>query len=706
MIIKKRKKKNSRNTYYIYILFILCVIQIKILLSKEGSYGNLQNLKIQANNKVKSRCMLKKSHVDNSKYAFFFHNVKRNKKKNVCKLYFVNNNYKNNYNNNHNNVMRIKKNPRKGKTINKNIEENNCIYNLFGKKNIIKDDVTEVINNSNKSVNNMDNNYSNNNYSNNNYSNNNNNDIIKKSSELIKHLNFKFDEECNDIMIRIGNFLEVSPHLLFKDVCVNLNKLFTNLYTNDNANIPFGSTEHTLNVNDDVIKLNKFKIYCVLGLKVLRTFLIKYLRSIKLCIPVEVRKRYIYDFLKVEYISKAYQEKYNLIDYKIFSNISEKLKTKLIYMYLSLNPRDVPNVLINIFKAANYNDEKELLYNYIKSSKFTSRGGKRFARIINKEYITLYDKKKLIKKHSCEQDILWMRFFSLIKEHNNEIINKTKILRQTYRLVFSKINFFDENIVNLFKKKGFEIFDENISKNLNINKYIKLSTNHDNIQNHNNFTTKDKLIIGHYRKLSILNYIQNLKNFILDYIQKKQSLHHNFYLLKKNINLPKNIYYDDTISKNTNLYHFTNINKDEQQEGVVNNTEQNLTNLDYHNKDKENVNKINNNNNNNNKKKYDHDNNINHSNVIITPNSIQPEKTQHHKIQQSNNISLKKNETNKLSQTDINLYCDNIINNTIDTILDIMMQNSGFKNVKTVMGIYTSLLNNKDLKLIDFKNKF
>ncbi|SOV79337.1 conserved Plasmodium protein, unknown function [Plasmodium sp. gorilla clade G3] len=699
MIIKKRKKKNSRNTYFIYILFILCVIQMKILLSKELSYCNLQNLKIQANNKVKSCCMLKKSHVDNSKYVFFFDNVKRNKKKNMCKQYFVNNN----------NIRHIKKSSRKRKSINKNIEENNCIYNLFGKKNIIKDDVTEVIKNSNTLVNNIDNNCSSNNINNNNITNNN-NDIIKKSSELIKHLNFKFDEECNDIMIRIGNFLEVSPHLLFKDVCVNLNKLFTNLYTNDNANIPFGSTEHTLNVNDDVIKLNKFKIYCVLGLKVLRTFLIKYLRSIKLCIPVEVRKRYIYDFLKVEYISKVYQEKYNLIDYKIFSNISDKLKTKLIYMYLSLNPRDVPNILIKIFKAANYNDEKELLYNYIKSCKFTSRGGKRFSRIINKEYITLYDKEKLIKKHSCEHDILWMRFFSLVKEHNNEIINKTKILRQTYRLVFSKINFFDEKIVNLFKKKGFEIFDENISKNININKYIKLSTN-DNIQNDNNFTTKDKLIIGHYRKLSILNYIHNLKYFILDYIQKKQSLHHNFYLLKKNINLPKNIYYDDTISKNTNLYHFTNINKDEHGNSVIDNTEQNLTNIDYHNKNIENVSKINHNNNNNNNNiinnnKYDHDNNNIHSNVIITPNSIQPENIQHDNIEQSNNINVKKNETNILSQTDINLYCDNIINNTIDTILDIMMQNSGFKNVKTVMGIYTSLLNNKDLKLIDFKNKF
>ncbi|SOV23803.1 conserved Plasmodium protein, unknown function [Plasmodium sp. DRC-Itaito] len=694
MIIKKRKKKNSRNTYFIYILFFLYVIQMKILLSKELSYCNLQ---IQTKDKVRPRCMLKNSHVDNSKYTFFFHDIKRNKKKNMCKLYFVNNN---------NNIVRIKKGPRKRKTIN-NIEENNFICNLFGRKNIIKDDVTVAINNSNKLVNNIDNNCSSNNINSNNISNNNNNnnnnDIIKKSSDLIKHLNFKFDEECNDIMIRIGNFLEVSPHLLFKDVCVNLNKLFTNLYTNDNANIPFGSTEHTLNVTEDVIKLNKFKIYCVLGLKVLRIFLIKYLRSIKLCIPVEVRKRYIYDFLKVEYISKVYQEKYNLIDYKIFSNISDKLKTKLIYMYLSLNPRDVPNVLIRIFKAANYNDEKELLYNYIKRCTFTSRGGKRFSKIINKEYITLYDKEKLIKKHSCEQDILWMRFFSLVKEHNNEIINKKKILRETYRLVFSKINFFDEKIVNLFKKKGFEIFDQNISQNLNINKYIKLSTN-DNIQNHNDFTTKDKLIIGHYRKLSILNYIHNLKYFILDYIQKTQTLHHNFYLLKKNINHTKNIYYDDTISKNTNLYHFTNFKKDEQVDTVVDNIEQNITNIDCHNNDKQNINKINDNNNDNNIN-YHHDNIVT-SNVMNTPNNIQPEKIQHDKMEQSNNINVKNNETNKLSQTDINLYCDNIINNTIDTILDIMMESSGFKNVKTIMGIYTSLLNNKDLKLIDFKNKF
>ncbi|CRH02681.1 conserved Plasmodium protein, unknown function [Plasmodium relictum] len=516
--------------------------------------------------------------------------------------------------------------------------------------------------------------------------------IITKTSELIKYLNFNFDEECKDIIIRIGNFLEVSPHLLFKDVCVNLNKLYTNLYTYDNENIPFCYTEHTLNINDDIIKHNKFKIYCVLGLKVLRIFLIKYLRSIRLCIPVEVRKRYIYDFLKIQYISKIYDEKYNLIDISVYNNISDKLKAKIIYFYLCLKPQDVPNILIKIFKAANYNDENELLYKYIMNSKFTSRGGKRFHKNITKEYRKLFEKDKLKKRHS-EDDILWQRFLSLIKEYNSEIANDKKILRDTYLHIFSKINFSNDELIHLFEKKGFYIFNEDDKENKNKSE-VEIEKDVKSIK-------KEKLEIGYRRRMCIVNYINNLKKFITDYIQRNKSIYHSFYLLKKNINFPKNIYYDDHISKNTNIFHFTNIEDtikehkietDKPEDINYKNTSNDINNMSNNSKHEENT-KV---------KTANESSDVEHIEDI----SKNGESEKQYNKENINNINIDTTDKKIINEDDISIYRDQILNNTIDSILDILIEHSGFKNIKTLFGIHNSLKNNKEFKLIHFKNKF
>ncbi|GAW83635.1 hypothetical protein, conserved [Plasmodium gonderi] len=508
-------------------------------------------------------------------------------------------------------------------------------------------------------------------------------EIISSSTELMKHLTFNFDEECNEIMVRLGNFLEVSPHLLFKDVCVNLNKIFTNLYTYDHENNPFASTKHTLNITDDVIKHNKFKIYCVLGLKVLRIFLIKYLRSIKLCIPVEVRKRYVADFLKIDHISKIYDPKYNLINYDIFKQLSDKLKAKLIYFYLALKPQDVPNVLVKIFKAANYKDENELLYKYIYKSKFTSRGGKRFRKNISKEYIQIFEKDKLVRKHQCDSDILWLRFFHLLKIHNPEMADKKKILKQTYRLVFSKMSFANDELLHLFSRNGFLIFDEQreTSKGNNALGGNQVETDEvevtpvepnlsdktsGNKETEDTRTAREKVRIGKNRKNQVINYISNLKKFIYNYIQKNKTIHHNFYVLKKNINMPKNSLYDDIISPHTNLYHFTSMqsklinceSSGEVSRPMNEHTSQDLPDL---------------------------------RGTTIKEDSNDKETTTKEELSSP--------------QNDIDLYCNTVINNTIDFILDIMMESAGFGNIKTLLGIYSSLGTNKEFKLVHFKHK-
>ncbi|CXJ22925.1 conserved Plasmodium protein, unknown function [Plasmodium berghei] len=522
--------------------------------------------------------------------------------------------------------------------------------------------------------------------------------IITKSYDLIKHINYDFKEECNDIMIRTGNFLEVSPNLIFKYVCVKLNKLYTNLYTYDNENTPFCSTEHTLNITEDVIKHNKFKIYSVLGLKILQLFLIKYLRSIKLCIPIEVRKRYIYDFLKIEYISKVYDEKYNLIDKNIFNNIPDKLKAKLIYLYIALYPQNVPNVLIKIFKVANYKNEDELLYKYIMKSKFTSRGGKRFHKNISKEYKKIFCIEPLIKKHPCENDILWNRFFSIIKKHNPDVVNSKKILRETYRLVFSKINFANDQIVQLFENKGFHIFNnftpnsndmnrENKNEEINSKDREKKKIE---IKKKLKIEIKKKLKIGHERKTCVINYITNLKSFILDYIEKNKTIYHNFYDLKKNINMPKNVQYDDIISRNTNIFHFTKFND-------INNSSLNGSNNPINNdpileRKSENVENLN--------VDHNHSASINNTAFVIKSSLLSKKKNK------KNSDDNTTNEVSSPPKTDSEIYCNEIVNNTIDNILDIMIQNSGFGNIKILLGIYNSLQNNKNFKLINFKHVF
>ncbi|CAD2114031.1 hypothetical protein YYG_00436 [Plasmodium vinckei petteri] len=535
------------------------------------------------------------------------------------------------------------------------------------------------------------------------------NGIITKSYDLIKHINYDFKEECNDIMIRTGNFLEVSPNLIFKFVCVKLNKLFTNLYTYDNENTPFCSTEHTLNITEDVIKHNKFKIYSVVGLKILQLFLIKYLRSIKLCIPIEVRKRYIYDFLKIEYISKVYDEKYNLIDKNIFNNISDKLKAKLIYLYIALHPQDVPNVLIKIFKVANYKNEDELLYKYIMKSQFTSRGGKRFHKNISKEYKKTFCVEPLIKKHPCENDILWNRFFSIIKKHNPDVVNSKKILRETYRLVFSKINFANDQIVQLFENKGYHIFSDlpsssNIENNENKDDAFGKTqiTDSNDIYDNNSkngeinserekkkIEIKKKLKIGHERKTCVINYITNLQSFILDYIEKNKTIYHNFYDLKTNINIPKNAQYDDIISSNTNIFHFTKLN--DINNSNLNGSDNQINNDLTFERKPENVENL----------------NADHSPSAST-NGIQF-------VIKSSLLNKKKKKKNtdddaakeaSPPKTDAEIHCNEIVNNTIDNILDIMIQNSGFGNIKILLGIYNSLQNNKNFKLINFKHVF
>ncbi|CRG93563.1 conserved Plasmodium protein, unknown function [Plasmodium gallinaceum] len=656
---EKKKKKNIRIIYFLVILFFY-LIKIKTCMI------NIPNMLIQIPMKKVDKSEVIKFYKKTcvKKDIFLCNKKKRKKEKNI--FLFIKYKY----------IIKKKKN----------------YFNKLKDTNILKVDQKDNTETKNYAEINIGGNKHNNHLKNSEISYTE-QDVITKSSELMKYLNFSFDEECNEIMIRIGNFLEVSPHLLFKDVCVNLKKLYTNLYTYDNENIPFGHTEHTLNINDDVIKHNKFKIYCVLGLKVLRIFLIKYLRSIKLCIPVEVRKRYIYDFLKIEYISKIYDKKYNLIDFSVYNNISDKLKAKLIYFYLSLKPQDVPNILIKIFRAANYNDENELLYNYIMNSKFTSRGGKRFRRNITKEYKILFEKDKLKKKHSCENDILWQRFFSLIKEYNAEIANEKKILRDTYRLIFSKINFSNIELIQLFEKKGFYIFDENDKENKNKSEV--------EIEKEVKSTLKEKLKIGNERKIHIINYINNLRKFIIDYIQRNKSIYHSFYLLKKNINIPKNIYYDDIISKNTNIFHFTNIEdtiKEQKSETNVPDDTNYKNNSNY-------LNKIPNN------SKHEENDKMRATNETIdvehnggASKDIHGEKQNNN--ENINNLDINTNDKKTTSESDISLYCNQIVNNIMDNILDILIENSGFKNIKTLFGIYNSLKNNKEFKLIHFKNKF
>ncbi|CAI7723597.1 conserved Plasmodium protein, unknown function [Plasmodium vivax] len=468
---------------------------------------------------------------------------------------------------------------------------------------------------------------------------------ITSSAEMMKHLTFHFEEECNEIMVRLGNFLQVSPHLLFKDVCVKLNKLFTNLYTYDNENVPFATTQHTLNVTDDVIKHNKFKIYCVLGLKVLRIFLIKYLRSLRLCIPVEVRKRYILDFLKIGYLSKVYESRYGLIEFPVFERLSQKLKAKLLYFYIALKPQDVSNVLIKIFKAANYKDENELLYRYVYTSRFTSRGGKRFHKILSKEYLQLYEKEKLVRRHRCEDDLLWVRFFSLLKLHNPEVVGEKKLLKQTYRLVFSKMGFSNDGLVRLFERRGFRIFG---AAEGGLNTPNGLSTPNgpstpNGLSTPNgpstpnglstpdappSRTTREKVQIGGQRKAQLLSYLGNLKTFISNYIRWKKSIHHSFHVLKTNVDVPRDPLHDEAVTPRTNVFHAARCSDPD---------------------------------------------------GGASPSS---------------------------PPGDVELYCKTVMNNTVDLILDVMIEAAGFRDMATLFGIYSSLKGSKDFKLVHFRGKF
>ncbi|EUD69111.1 hypothetical protein C922_00803 [Plasmodium inui San Antonio 1] len=494
-------------------------------------------------------------------------------------------------------------------------------------------------------------------------------EIITSSAEMMQHLTFNFKEECNQIMVRLGNFLQVSPHLLFKDVCVNLNKLFTNLYTYDNENVPFATTQHTLNVTEDVIRHNKFKIYCVLGLKVLRIFLIKYLRSLRLCIPVEVRKRYILDFLQIKYLSKIYHPKYNLIDYPTFEKLSEKLKAKLIYFYLALKPQDVSNVLIKIFKAANYKDENEVLYRYVYTSKFTSRGGKRFHRIISKEYLQLYEKDKLVRRHRCDDDLLWVRFFSHLKLHNPEVAEEKKLLKQTYRLIFSKMGFANDALVRLFEQRGFRIFDalpveENQTADSQSSDTTASGTGGADTPGmastagtpgtpsapvtSNLRTTREKVQIGGKRKAQLVSYLSNLKTFVSNYIRRNKSIHHNFHVLKTNVDVPRDALHDEAVTPHTNVFHAA----------------------------------------------------VGSGPGGSNPGGSNPGGSSPGGSGQDGN------DPPSSPPGDVELYCETVMNNTIDLVLDIMIEAAGFRDVATLFGIYNSLKGSKDFKLIDFMGKF
>ncbi|CDU20778.1 conserved Plasmodium protein, unknown function [Plasmodium yoelii] len=660
MIFNNRKRAKNKNGIYIYGILLILFLIVEINECVKKNYNNkCSSIGLNQNN------LFECANIRDKINYFPSYNIKKKRRKieknQRSKFFFLNNIFQINENDSRNKINNL--------WINKNrivpIKFLKCVEKHMNVKGICNIENSVDIKNENG--------------------------LITKSYDLIKHINYDFKEECNDIMIRTGNFLEVSPNLIFKYVCVKLNKLFTNLYTYDNENIPFCSTEHTLNITEDVIKHNKFKIYSVLGLKILQLFLIKYLRSIKLCIPIEVRKRYIYDFLKIEYISKVYDEKYNLIDKNIFNNISDKLKTKLIYFYISLYPQNVPNILIKIFKVANYKNEDELLYKYIMKSKFTSRGGKRFRKNISKEYKKIFCIEPLIKKHPCENDILWNRFFSIIKKHNPDVVNSKKILRETYRLVFSKINFANDQIIQLFENKGFHIFSDFTSNLNNIDSENKNEEKNSEDRDNKKIEIKKKLKIGHERKTCVINYITNLKSFILDYIEKNKTIYHNFYDLKKNINMPKNLQYDDIISRNTNIFHFTKFNE-------PNNPINNDPIFERKPANAENAENVGN---------AENDENVDHNNntTFVIQSSLLNKKRNKKRNKKNDDDNATK-EISSLPKTDAEIYCNEIVNNTIDNILDIMIQNSGFGNIKILLGIYNSLQNNKNFKLINFKHAF
>ncbi|KAK1442898.1 hypothetical protein BgAZ_304160 [Babesia gibsoni] len=239
---------------------------------------------------------------------------------------------------------------------------------------------------------------------------------------------------------RIAFYMRLSPRILNREIAALTGRLGINILQPQEED--FGPT-----VRADVACLRrvKAKVYCLLGLKLMKYHLLLMLRYIRLGIPPEIRERYISDILTRSNIAKACLLKCNkeytnmgissqdemlspkqhsslkltypnrleftsqgypyssyplykdvengwspseLVHPHIFHRLSEGSRCKLVYIAAALHPEYCLQLVKNVAFCAGYKTEKELLQKFCLNSTFGSRGAKAFISKLKEEKIS------------------------------------------------------------------------------------------------------------------------------------------------------------------------------------------------------------------------------------------------------------------------------------------------------------------------------
>ncbi|KAK2197764.1 hypothetical protein BdWA1_000767 [Babesia duncani] len=229
---------------------------------------------------------------------------------------------------------------------------------------------------------------------------------------------------------RIAFHMKINPRILVREVGALTGRFgISILQPND--------YETGREIRADILCLRriKFKVYSLIGMKLLRYTLMFFTRYIRLGIPPEIRSRFISDLLTRDNLAVAscmscnicdyrgdnpldqtYPERISfesqgypyskeplfdeskipegsrwspsmLIDEKLFSLLTASSKAKLVYVAAALHPEYALQIVKNVAYAAGFNSERMLLTKFCLKSTFTSRGGKAFVSKIKEELI-------------------------------------------------------------------------------------------------------------------------------------------------------------------------------------------------------------------------------------------------------------------------------------------------------------------------------
>lgn len=247
-------------------------------------------------------------------------------------------------------------------------------------------------------------------------------------------------ERITRIYKRLGFHMRLSPRILAREVAALTGKFGMNILQPEDD-------EYGTEIRADVqcLRRVKAKVYCLLGLKLMKYHLLFLLRYIRLGIPPEIRDRYISNILTRSNISRScdmicthkdppksalsqdealstkqesalkltYPDRLDfdsqgypysdvsfydnpdtgwspsqLVVPAVFKRLSDKSRCKLVYISAALHPEYCLQLVKNVAFCAGYKCERELLLNFCLHSQFGSRGAKNFVSKLKEEHIS------------------------------------------------------------------------------------------------------------------------------------------------------------------------------------------------------------------------------------------------------------------------------------------------------------------------------